>query len=147
MTRLSRMLAGVTVTMAVAGCTGVPNLGGPGETLSGKVSGSVTSLTKVAVLEGRADLDFTNARVLTLDQGRFTYSLPADKTTAVLAAFEDANGNNRWDEGEAITTSTRCASCSYLRLTHDGTSWKVIEQLSGVARTTTLTDSTIAFNA
>lgn len=145
--RLFRRSTALVLTLALIGCTGIPNLGVTGPSLTGSVSGNVTDKTKIAVLEDEAVLDFTDAKVLPVSNGRFTYALPTSKTTAVLAAFEDLDGNGKWNEGEPITTSTECQSCSYLRLTYDGTAWKVTEQTTSGPRSATLTDSTIAFNA
>lgn len=146
MSRLTRPLTFAAIALALTACDGVPNLNLPGESLRGEISGQVTSKTKVAVVEGHA-LDFTDAQVLRVTNRQFTYRLPDSKTNVFLAAFEDENDNNQWDPGERITSRTDCQSCSYLKLTHDGTSWKVFEIVAGVSQPSTLVNSTIAFNA
>jgi hypothetical protein len=137
-----------TLVLALSACEGVPNLDLPGQSLRGEVSGNVTSKTKIAVIEGSVALDFTGAKVLKISNRQFSYALPSTETTAFLAAFEDQNNNDRWDDGEPITSdAAACTGCSYLQLTKVAGSWKVTEQTSSGPKSATLTDSNIAFKA
>lgn len=147
MARLSRPLTVVMLALALTGCDTIPNLNTPGQTLRGEVSGKVTSKTKLAVTD-TVPLDFTDATVITLNNRQFSYPLPDNTLNLVVAAFEDENGNNKWDVGEPITSDpTDCNSCSYLKVSRSGTTWTVTEQTASGPKSATLTDSTIAFNA
>ena len=147
MSRLSRPLTFAMLVLALTACDGVPNLNAPGQTLRGEVSGKITAKTKIAVTD-QVPLDFSQATILPVSNRQFSYTLPDNKANVFLAAFEDENGNNRWDEGEAITSDPNsCSGCSYLRVTRVGSSWTVTEQTASGPKSATLTDSTIAFNA
>ncbi len=147
MARISRPLTLVMLALALTACDTIPNLAGPGQTLKGEVSGKVTSKTKIAITD-TVPLDFTDATVIRLSNGQFSYALPESKLNLVLAAFEDENGNNKWDVGEPITADpTECSGCSYLKVSRSGANWVVTEQTSSGPKSATLTDSTIAFNA
>jgi len=143
-----RKLAIAALALTLTACDGIPNLNLPGESLRGEVSGNVSAQTKVAVIEGSAGLDFSDAKVLDVSNRQFTYDLPSSQTTAYLAAFEDLNGNNRWDDNEPITSDPNsCGGCSYLQLTKVDDSWKVTEQTASGPKTATLADSNIAFKS
>lgn len=147
MARLSRPLTLVILAVALTACDTVPNLAGPGQTLKGEVSGTVTSKTKIAITD-TVPLDFSDATVVRLSNGQFSFNLPDNKLNLVVAAFEDENGNDRWDDGEPITSNpNECSGCSYLKVSRSGANWIVTEQTSSGPRSATLTDSTIAFNA
>jgi hypothetical protein len=135
------------LVMALTACDAVPNLNTPGQTLQGEVSGTVTAKTKIAVTD-TVPLDFSEATVVKLSNRQFSYALPDNKLNLTVAAFEDENGNNRWDEGEPITSNpNECSGCSYLKVSRSGSSWTVTEQTSSGPKNASLTDSTIAINA
>lgn len=142
MSRLSRPLAFAMLALALTACDAVPNLNLPGQTLQGEVSGDVTSQTKVAITD-TVPLDFSQAEVLRVSNGKFSYPLPDDKLNVFVAAFEDKNNNNKWDADEPISSKTS----SYLKVSRSGSSWIVTEYTQGVSQSASLTDSTIAFNA
>lgn len=147
MARVSRPLTLVVLAMALSACDAVPNLAGPGQILQGKVTGGDTSKIKIAVTDS-VPPDFTNATVIRLNNGKFSYTLPDNKLSLIVAAFKDENDNDRWDEGEPITTDAiGCDGCSYLILTRTESTWTVTEQPSSEPRSATLTDATIRFNA
>ncbi|MNK78671.1 hypothetical protein D3C87_983140 [compost metagenome] len=147
MSRLSRPLTFAMLVLALTACEAVPNLNVPGQTLRGEVSGNITAKTKIAVTD-QVPLDFSDAAVIPVSNRQFSYALPDNKANVFLAAFEDENGNNRWDPGEAITSDPNsCAGCSYLRVSRVGTNWTVTEQTASGPKSATLTDSTITFKA
>lgn len=148
MSRLSRPLTLAMLAVSLTACETIPNLTAPGETLRGEVSGNFPSgNVMVAITEGYA-LDFSDATFVKVTNGKFNYTLPNDATIAFVAAFEDEDGNGKWDPGEPISSDPQaCQGCSYLQLTKVDGSWKVTEQTATGPKSATLNDSSIAFNA
>lgn len=145
MARLSRPLAVVMVALALTACDTIPNLAGPNQTIQGEVSGYSSSANIKVAITNTVPYDFTDATVVPVTNGKFSYALPDNTLNLAIAAFDDKNNNNKWDAGEPITTD--CDSCSYLKVSRSGTTWTVTEQTSSGPKSATLTDSTIAFNA
>lgn len=140
MKRLSRPLAIAAMAVALAGCDVLPTAIG-GETLQGEVSGTVTSKTKIAVVPA-AGADFTQAWVVPVSNGKFSYRLPDSEPNLFVAAFEDEDGNGKWSENEPISYSN-----AYLKLSKVSGTWYVTEYSGTTTKSATLSDSTIAFKA
>ncbi len=144
MSRLVRSLTFASLAIAITACDTLPtNLIG-GETLQGEVSGRVSAKTKIAVTSS-VPIDFTQATVVNVTNGKFSYKLPDTEANLFVAAFEDEDGNGRWSSNEPITYGDK--DSSYLKLSKIGNSWTVTEHTSAGPKSATLTDSNIAFNA
>lgn len=115
----------------ISGCTMVPNLGG-GEMVTGTVNASGD--VKVAVVRGTG-ADLTNADVVPVTNGRFSYMIPSDADVLTIVAFRDQDGNGKYTEGEPNSMSLSSGS-TYLELTRINEKWEIKQHASGGTNTT-----------
>jgi hypothetical protein len=128
-----RKLGFVLGTVLVAGCSVLPNLGSiGGDMVRGKVSATGSQNIMVAIVRGTG-ADLSGGEFVHLDSlGYFTYFIPQNVDALTIVAFDDRNGNGRYDDGEPTSQETSSGS-SYLHLTRVDDSWTVVEETSSGA--------------
>jgi hypothetical protein len=133
-------LAVAALAFALTACDSLPNSIIGGETLHGEVSGKVTAKTKIAVTSS-VPVDFSQATIVSVSNGKFSYKLPDSEANLHVAAFEDEDGNGRWNGNEPITYGGN--DSSYLKLSKINGTWQVTEYTAGVPKSASLADTTI----
>ncbi|MBM3259460.1 MAG: hypothetical protein FJY99_06915 [Candidatus Sericytochromatia bacterium] len=117
----------VVLATLAAGCDAAGNLPGLGtQVLSGTITGAAIEGLKVGILKDVPfPEDLPKAEVVQVAaDGAFRYAIPTGVSNLTVFAFRDANGNGRYDAGEANSYSG-CTACSYLQVVRVGEQWTV----------------------